>query len=292
MKLRSISWLVLGACATTPDYAATTAAPPAPAARVTFEPKAPLGIIRLDCGGPNEPVDVSAFSDTRAFDGKKVPLIGSCYLVQHGTEYLLWDTGVLPAAKDAAGRPYVKITIAAQLATLGVRAEQITYVAISHHHADHTGQAAGFAHATLLIGERDWATLSAPREPSGGEVAPSPVAPWLEGKGGKVEQISHDKDVFGDGSVIMLATAGHTLGHHSLLVRLRETGPVILSGDLAVCREAYELGEVPTFAEDRAATLAAFDRVKRLAANLRATLIIQHEPRDVAKLPAFPAIAR
>jgi N-acyl homoserine lactone hydrolase len=291
MELRPLVLaFALAGCAAAPAVAPSTTTTTLAPAPVPFEGTAPLGLVRLDCGGPNEPVDVTVFSDTHAFDGKHVPLTGSCYLVQHGTEYLLWDSGIPAAAKDDNGRPYVKTSIAAQLATLGVRPEQITYVAISHHHGDHTGQAAGFPQATLLIGKPDWERLKAP--PAEGDDDPNPVAPWLDGAHGKVEAFTGDKDVFGDGSVVMIATPGHTLGHHSLLVRLRATGPVILSGDLAVFREAYELGEVPAFAEDRAATIAALDRVKRLAANLRATVIIQHEPRDVAKLPAFPAAAR
>jgi N-acyl homoserine lactone hydrolase len=97
-----------------------------------------------------------------------------------------------------------------------------------------------------------------------------------------------DKDVFGDGTVLMLATPGH----HSLLVRLRETGAMLLTGDLAHFRENYETFGVPPFNTGRAETLASLDRFRKIAANLNATVIIQHDGRDIEKLPAFPAAAK
>ena len=80
--------------------------------------------------------------------------------------------------------------------------------------------------------------------------------------------------------------------HHSLLVKLPQMGPVILSGDLMHFRENYETNGVPWFNFDRSQTLASLDRVKKLAANMKATIIIQHDARDIEKLPAFPAAAK
>ena len=99
-----------------------------------------------------------------------------------------------------------------------------------------------------------------------------------------------DKDVFGDGSVIMLYTPGHTPGHHSLLVKLPQKGAVLLVGDLAHFHENYESNGVPTFNTDRAQSLASLDRVKKIAAGTKATVIIQHDARDIDKLPVFPAV--
>jgi glyoxylase-like metal-dependent hydrolase (beta-lactamase superfamily II) len=114
---------------------------------------------------------------------------------------------------------------------------------------------------------------------------------WISG-GGKLEPLTLDKDVFGDGSVVVLRTPGHTPGHSSLLVRLKEKGPVILSGDAAHFHENYESNGVPVFNHDRAQTIASLERIKKIAANQKATVIIQHDPRDIGKLPAFPAAAR
>lgn len=98
--------------------------------------------------------------------------------------------------------------------------------------------------------------------------------------------------MFGDGTVVILRTPGHTPGHQALLVRLKEKGPVILVGDAVHFRENFETNGVPGFNYDRAETLASMDRIRQIEKNLRATVIIQHDPRDIGKLPAFPAAAR
>jgi N-acyl homoserine lactone hydrolase len=246
-----------------------------------------LTLTRLDGGGEDAPTDLAIFSDTGAFDGVKRQLKSSAYLIKHGDQYLLWDTGIDPAAKDDHGVAVVKTMLTAQLAQLGVTPEQISLVGISHNHGDHLGQARAFPKATLLIGQGDWQALTASTDAD----ERAQVEPWLNGHA-KVEPVSLDKDVFGDGTVVMLRTPGHTAGHHSLLVRLKGLGPVVLTGDLAIVREGYATNEVPSFNESRADSLASLDRIKRLAAKLKATVIIQHDVRDIAKLPAFPNAAK
>ena len=166
---------------------------------------------------------------------------------------------------------------------------QIKYVGISHYHPDHTSQLPSLGDATLLIGKGDWDAITAPKPAQG--VNAAAFTHWTE-LGGKVEPLTVDKDVFGDGSVVVLRTPGHTPGHSSLLVRLKEKGAVILTGDAAHFHENYDSNGVPAFNYDRAETIASLDRIKKIAANLKATVIIQHDPRDIGKLPAFPAAAR
>jgi N-acyl homoserine lactone hydrolase len=114
---------------------------------------------------------------------------------------------------------------------------------------------------------------------------------WIA-EGRKVEPQTGDKDIFGDGSVVMMRAPGHTPGHSILLVKLKEKGAVLLTGDLVHFRENYEAGGVPSFNFDRAQTVASIERLKKLAANLKATVVIQHDMRDIEKLPAFPVAAR
>ena len=250
------------------------------------QPAAPeMSLTRLDCGTPPAPADVGRFSDTFAHGGLVLQIVYSCYLIRHGDEYLLWDTGQSMSAGAAAP----KVSVVDQLAQLGVKTEQVRFVGISHHHPDHTGQAASFQQATLLIGKGDWDVITGAKPPP--NAIPAFFVPWISGAG-KLETVLLDKDVFGDGSVIMLATPGHTPGHHSLLIKLRQTGNVLLSGDLAHFHENYDSNGVPPFNTGRAETLASLDRFKKIAANMKATVIIQHDGRDVAKLPAFPASAK
>jgi N-acyl homoserine lactone hydrolase len=188
-----------------------------------------------------------------------------------------------------AGAVAPKVSLVDLLAQLKLKPEQIRYIGISHYHGDHIGQVGSFPKSTLLIGKGDWDVLTNPKPTAGAN--PEPFANWISG-GGKVEPVPLDKDVFDDGTVLMLTTPGHTPGHHSLLVKLPQMGNVLLSGDLAHFRENYDGNGVPTFNTDRAETLASIDRVKKIAANLKATVIIQHDARDIGKLPAFPASAK
>ena len=250
-----------------------------------------LALARFDCGKTNtlSDADLNRFSDISAFSGLKVQLTFSCYLVRHGEDYMIWDTG-LPMTAGATPNPSLpKVSLIDQLALLHLKVEQIKFVGISHYHGDHVGQLASFSQATLLIGKGDWEVVNDGK--SAAVANPANFEHWISG-GGKVEPVSGDKDVFGDGSVIMLNTPGHTPGHHSLLVRLKDMGNVMITGDLAHFRENYETNGVPLFNTERADTLASLDRFKKLAANLKATVIIQHDARDIEKLPVLPASAK
>ena len=261
--------------------AAQQATPAAPPPRVT--------LTRLDCGRSAEPRDIAGFSDTNAYDGIKMALVASCYLIRHSDEYMLWDTGYPVPPKDKPQPGFLMpLSVIEQLRVLGVDPARVTRVGVSHYHGDHIGQARDFPAATLVIGANDWVALTAAERAPG--VDPAPLAPWTTG-GGKVEQVRGDKDVWGDGSVTLIDTPGHTPGHHSLLVRLKGKGPVLLTGDLAHFARNYAANGVPRFNTNRADTLASLDRFKQMAANLKATVVIQHDPADIAKLPPFPQAA-
>ena len=248
---------------------------------------------RLDCG-TIAVKDLAVFSDTFNYEGQSRTLTDSCYLIRHNAGYMIWDTG-LPAALlnapqgNAAMAPTLAKTLPSQLAEIGVKPEQIETVGISHYHFDHVGQAADFARATLLIGKADLAAIQQTPSPFGAD--PTFLAPWIKGEA-KAEPVEGDKDVFGDGSVVMLSTPGHTPGSYSLLVRLVEKGPVLLSGDTVHFEEQFANDGVPPFNTDRAETLASMDRLTGMAKTLGATLIVQHDAADIGKLPAFPASAK
>jgi N-acyl homoserine lactone hydrolase len=248
---------------------------------------ADVSLLRMaDCGTPQAPTPVNQrFSDTYAYGELKIQFVFSCYLIKHGDEYMLWDTGHAMTAPNVAP----KTSLVDQLAKVDVKPDQIKYVGISHYHADHTGQVDSFPKATLLIGAKEWEAIAAPNPAQG--VNFKPFESWIKGDS-KVEPQAVDKDVFGDGSVIVLRTPGHTPGHQSLLVKLAQMGPVILTGDAVHFHENYDSDGVPWFNFDRAQTVASIERIKKIAANLKGIVIIQHDARDVDKLPAFPAFAK
>jgi N-acyl homoserine lactone hydrolase len=229
--------------------------------------QADVSLWRIDCGTGATPMPAlnARFSDTLAFPDLKLTFTYSCYLIKHGDDYMVWDTGFTPGTNPSAP----KTGIADYMAQVKVKAEQVKFVGISHFHADHTGQLAPFTSATLLIGKGDWDGVTANPPMGGANTAGFKV--WIA-EGRKVEPQTGDKDIFGDGSVVMMRAPGHTPGHSILLVQLKEKGAVLLTGDLVHFRENYEAGGVPSFNVDRAQTVASIERLK--------------------KLPAFPAAAR
>jgi N-acyl homoserine lactone hydrolase len=253
---------------------------------VMAQAPAEVTLTRIDCGTAATPTDVGQrFSDTFAYKDLKLTFTYSCYLIKHGSDYMVWDTGFAPGSNPNAP----KVGIVDRLKEVNVTPDQVKFVGISHFHGDHTGQLGPFTNATLLIGKGDWDGVNATPPAQGANAAG--FKSWIDEKR-KVEPLTTDKDVFGDSSVVVLRMPGHTPGHTALLVRLKDMGPVVLSGDLVHFRENYDGTGVPWFNHDRADSVASIERVKQIVANLKATLVIQHDMRDIAKLPAFPAAAK
>jgi glyoxylase-like metal-dependent hydrolase (beta-lactamase superfamily II) len=259
-----------------------TAAPVVPAAPAA----ASLKVSRLDCGTATIK-NFDAFFSDRPGLYEKAPrdIVDSCYLIQHGDQNLLWDTGFGGALKggekdmgDLVAR--LKRTLTEQLAEGKLTPADIDVVGISHMHADHTGGAKEFPAARLVIGKADFEKGAGKDDPFG---------PWRK-DASKVTAASGDVDIFGDGSVTAIRLPGHTPDHLALLVKLK-SGPLFLTGDLYHSTDARTKRGVPPFNTDRAQTLASMDKFEKLARELKAKVVIQHEPADVAKVPAFPATA-
>ncbi len=274
----------LAACRVEDQGAPTNDAATADAAAPGIE----LSLARLDCGQAEFKDMNGFFSDTPGvYPPGPGRVASSCYLIRHGDEQMVWDTGF---AAETKGKPVTRgpmtaaidRTLAEQLAELGVKPADVDVVGISHMHGDHTGQAAQFANARLVIGKQDFEMLA--REPDDSFKA------W-RGGGKRVTLATADVDIFGDGSVVALHLPGHTPNHLALLVNLK-SGPVLLSGDLYHSTIAREKRAVPGFNTDRAQTLASMDKFEALAKARNAKVVIQHEANDIGKLPAFPEAAR
>ena len=167
--------------------------------------------------------------------GAPIDLLDSCYLIQTAQGYLLWETGApdgLVAQPAPGGTPLVLSrteTLLSQLAELDVEPSDLRYVAISHTHGDHAGNVDLFPEVTLLIQKAEYEAAFAPDRNN------PPFSPNRP-----VEQVEGDRDVFGDGSVTLISTPGHTSGHQSLLVNLEETGWVVLAGDATQVKEQWD----------------------------------------------------
>ena len=237
-------------------------------------PGANVAIWRLDCGK----FAVNDYEQQGPRD-----LANSCYLIRHGSRFMLWDLGL---DEGLIGRPEVTaeqtITlnegIVPQLARLGIKPSQITDIGVSHYHGDHLAQIGRFPQARLLIGKADWDIIKAHRD------APKLFGPWLNRKA-QLVQVTKDHDLFGDGKVTVLAMPGHTPGHTSLLVRLSGR-PVLLSGDAVHLREQLTTWAAPSYTDDKAAAVRSIRRLLTVAKANNARIVVQHDPKDIASLPA------
>jgi N-acyl homoserine lactone hydrolase len=220
-------------------------------------------------------------------EGKSMDFVDTCYLVKHAQGWLLWDTGIAdavaampnglaPADPKAVHWRRPK-TLAAQLEQLGVKPSDIKAMAVSHTHPDHIGNVELFPTAMLYVqkAEYEWpGPNNAPR------FKPEHPVTKLEG----------DRDVFGDGSVTILATPGHTPGHQSLLVKLPRTGAVVLSGDAAHFKDNWDNRRVPSINFNRDQTLASMQQISETLTKEKAQLWINHDKaqRDSQKMsPEF-----
>ena len=158
----------------------------------------------------------------------------SAYLVIHPRGLLLFDTGVIPdelikPEGTTEARATVHKTLTGQLAEIGYKPGDITYLAVSHNHYDHTANANEFAGATWLAQQSERAVMFPDKPP---EKQNNAAVRFSALKDAKTRMLDGDYDVFGDGSVVLLLTPGHTPGHQCLYVKLARTGGVVLSGDL------------------------------------------------------------
>ena len=238
----------------------------------------------LDCG-QNMGKDQARWSPG-VNEGKPIEFSDNCYLIRHATGLLLWDTGVPDAVAAMPDGMVVgngamvyrrPKTLIAQLAEIGVKPADITYVAVSHTHGDHVGNVGLFPTTTILIqgAEYDWAMTQ-------------PVKPAFAAAQ-KIEKLAGDHDVFGDGSVMILSTPGHTPGHQSLLVLLPKTGALVLSGDAVHFRDNWEQRRVPSMNVSRDQTLASLQRIAGVLEDKKAQLWINHDKPQSATLRYAPA---
>jgi glyoxylase-like metal-dependent hydrolase (beta-lactamase superfamily II) len=226
----------------------------------------------IDCGWAHA-ADQSLWSPG-VNAGVPIDLSNNCYLIHHSSEgYLLWDTGITDRLAALPGGQYVQATgqtwyraqtLVAALAGLGVKPGDVHYVAISHVHPDHVGNIEQFPDATMIIQKAEWEyALKLPLKPFGVER--------------KANLIEGDEDLFGDGSLTILSTPGHTPGHQSLLVRLKKAGYVVLSGDAVHFESNWDSRRVPAFNTNKTESAASMEKIARVIADKHAQLWINHD---------------
>ncbi|MEO8256187.1 MAG: N-acyl homoserine lactonase family protein [Acidobacteriota bacterium] len=288
MKTRPISHAITRLRLSIPALVAAAATVTHPAAQTAPRVTAARLYI-FDCGilKRGEPTD---YGLTRAQVGS-TDFADPCYLIAHPRGTLLWDVGIIPDDEITPGGAAVKVergtnvatrTLRSQLAQIGYRAQDITYLAISHGHADHVANANEYAQSTLLIqrAERDFMFSD--------EQQKQPFALTYRGlKSSPTILLDGDHDVFGDGTVVLTATPGHTPGHQSLFLKLARTGPIVLTGDLYHYAAERTLNKFRAL-DNQAQTAASRVAIDALLKKTGAQLWIQHDILGNAGLKKAP----
>lgn len=253
-------------------------------------------LYRIDCGH-SLANDESVWTPGENI-GKSIEFSSTCYLIRHGGSSLMWDTGVPEATigdpKGWSTLPKLIVyhldrTITSQLAEIGLKTGDIDYVAISHTHGDHIGNVKLFPDATVLLqrAEYDWINSGPPTDPNLNQLVT--LARQLMGHPRNLKLIDGDLDVFGDGSVILISTPGHTPGSQSLMVHLANSGYIVLSGDVVHLEENFAKNIVPALNVDKAQSLASMQRIRDIMQKYNAKLFINHDKAQADRLKLIPA---
>jgi N-acyl homoserine lactone hydrolase len=253
-------------------------------------------LFRLDCGH-SVANDESVWTPGENV-GRSIEFSSTCWLIKRGGDWLLWDTGVPESTlKDPRGWStlpklivyHLDKSLTDQLAEIGLKPADITRVAISHTHGDHIGNMGLFPDATVLMQRAEYSWIHSPNGPNDNVNQLMALARKLLGTPKNLQLIDGDTDVFGDGSVTLVSTPGHTPGHQSLLVHLRNSGFVILSGDVVHLESNFEENIVPSLNTSKAESIASMEKVRQLIAIYKALFFINHDKSQTDKLKLLPA---
>lgn len=288
MRLRPIVTVVIAAL-TTAQTGSIVAAEPVPT------PATVDRLYHIDCGR-SLANDESIWTPGEN-KGRPIQFSSTCYLIQHGEKYLMWDTGVPEATtgdpKGWSTLPSLIVyhldkTISSQLAQIGLKPGDIDYVLVSHTHGDHIGNVGLFPGATVVMqqAEYEWINSAPPSDPNLNTLVQ--LARKLLGHPRRLELVTGDVDLFRDGSIRLLSTPGHTPGSQSLMVHLARTGYVILSGDVAHLEDNFERDIVPSLNVDKSQSISSMDRIKQIMVEYNAQLFINHDKHQTDGLKLLP----
>jgi glyoxylase-like metal-dependent hydrolase (beta-lactamase superfamily II) len=250
-----------------------------------------LRLYVLDCG-TIAAMDPGLFGLKPSELNREVTFATPCYLIVHPKGTLLWEAGQVPDkdipddGTEVVQQGILKATrrLVPQLAALGYRPADITYLAMSHYHVDHTANANMFAGSTWIVQQAEYDVMF-----SDAQVAIRAPESYSELKSARRITLQNaDYDVFKDGRVIIKTAPGHTPGHQMLFLKLAKFGAVLLVGDLYHLPEERTLDRVPTFDFDAAMTRGSRKKAEEFVRKTGATLWIQHDPATYASLKKSP----
>jgi N-acyl homoserine lactone hydrolase len=210
------------------------------------------------------------------------PLPINVYVIEHRDGVVVFDTGQDHASVSnpeyfpggLAGVLYKRLaafeiradeTLTDQLGRLGYGIDDVGTAIVSHLHQDHIGGLPELSHADILVSQREWQSLSAPLPELRGLMRSHIDLPGLRWKqiepqatnDAQLAPFTESHDVFGDGSLTLVPTPGHTPGSMSLLVRRPDQPPLMMVGDLTYDPHLLEEGHVSGIGKRRELRRAA-----------------------------------
>jgi N-acyl homoserine lactone hydrolase len=244
--------------------------------------KPEISLYILD-GGNIKANNLNLFAQGDTYKGESKLLANAYYVINHPKGKLLWDTG-LPegiVGKQPFTTPDGAFTISRpdslknQFSKLKITPGDITHIAFSHVHFDHTGAANAFTNAKWIVQKSEMDFINSPEIKNNAFYDVNSFAS-LKNK----EIINGDYDVFGDGSVVIKSMPGHTAGHQVLFLDLPNEGPVVLSGDIYHFRENRSSGIVPQFNYNISQSSKSIADFEEFVESKNAKVIIQHDLND------------
>lgn len=205
------------------------------------------------------------------------------YMVQHPEQTLLFDTGAHvsfiddPATRLGAGADLYDIVmepgedVVSRLDSAGVKPESVGHIVQSHLHYDHAGGLEFFPDADVYVQKAELPFAQNPPIYQRAEYVPADFEHPINWK-----HLDGEYDVFNDGRVIIFPTPGHTPGHQSLLVKLKEKN-YILVGDAAYDPTKMKERRLPGFLWNPDALISSWERIEELQRENDAELIFTHD---------------
>jgi len=247
-----------------------------------------LKLYTMECG-TFDVSDMVDLSITGEYDGQQLKMANPCFLVRHPTGDLLWDVGLADSLVDkvegevsGVWHAKSKKKLIDQLAELGLTADDVEYLSLSHAHPDHSGNANKFKNSTFIVNELEQKYMFSEKIKSYFGAGYSAL------ESARTVTFREGHDVFGDGSVLIKSMPGHTPGSSVLLIRLNEAGNILLSGDLYVHARGRKLKTMHRY-NDEQATIDSREKFEAMVKQEEARVIIQHDKNDFESLPQFPA---
>jgi glyoxylase-like metal-dependent hydrolase (beta-lactamase superfamily II) len=238
------------------------------------------------------------------------------YVIEHSDGVVLFDTGQDRASvtdpsyfpDGPVGLIYRRLarfevkedeTLTAGLERLGYRPADVTTAIVSHLHQDHIGGIREIPDADLMVSAEEWRSLHRPMAEARGLLRghmDKPGVRWSPVEftaltDPSLAPFTTGRDLFGDGSLVLLPTPGHTSGSMSMLVRRRAAAPLLLAGDLTYDVHAFERG-VTGGVGSRRQQRRTRDEVLALRANIPGMQILAaHDPAAAALLDAAQPVS-